>query len=530
MKKLISIFLCVISVIMILTQVVMADFENTYKNTGNYAEDLISVATTQIGYTPEGQSKYGTNSNWNVDFIQWCANQAKIPTNIIPKEDSASKLYDFYSENLRINANPEYIPVAGDIMFLGNDESIEHCAIVVSTDTQFITAIIGNEDNSVKKKLYTIGMDKIIAFAKPDYNFISNYTVGKHMTTASFLNMRSEPNTNCTILAKIPIGTIVDILKFDGDWGYINYNGNDGWISMDYAVLYDDSHSDNSKYAVNWNVIDVSKWQGDIDWNKVASGNIEAVIMRIGVRYSVSRVIELDERFMEYYNGAKSVGLHIGCYFYSTAVTDDEAIEEADFVIDKINKYDLKFDMPVFIDMEDPITQKCGKTAIFSMTHKFLQRMEKENIYSGVYCSTSWATDYYSPALFSNHPLWIADWHDKCGYNGDYSMWQYTDKGSVSGIAAEYTDLSICYIDFPTFISDNGYNTTPNINTEIKKGDVNSDGKVTATDARLTLRISAKLDEPSEQQKMTADVNNDSKITATDARIILRVSAKIEKL
>lgn len=530
MKKLLSILLCVITVFMLQTQVVFADYENTYENTGDYIEDLISIALTQIGYTTDGKSKYGDNSDWNVDFIQWCAGQAKIPTNIIPNQESAAKLYDFYSENLRLNVNPEYIPEKGDIMFLGNDTEIVSCALVVSNDSQFITAIIGNEDNCVKKKLYTLGMDKIIGFAKPDYDFVSNYTVGKHMTTASFLNMRSEPNTNCTILAKIPVATIVDIQKFDGDWGYINYDGKNGWISMDYAVLYDDSYSDNSKYAVNWNVIDVSKWQGTIDWNKVASSNIEAVIIRIGVRYSVSRVIEIDEKFLDYYNGAKDVGLHIGCYFYSTAITDDEAIEEAEFVIDTINKYDLQFDMPVFMDMEDSVIQKCGKTAIFNMTHSFLHRMEEENIYSGVYCSTSWATDYYTPSLFTNHPLWIADWHDKCNYDGNYDMWQYTDKGSISGIAANYTDLSICYVDFPSLISDNGYNKKPVINTEYKKGDINNDDKVTATDARLALRISAKLDEPTELQKKAADVNNDSKVTATDARIILRVSAKLEKL
>lgn len=512
------------------TIITSAAFDNTHKNSGSYADDLAEVSLTQTGCTADESKKYGNNENRSLDFLIWCADEAKIPDEVIPTTDTVSQLYDFFTEGMRINANPDYLPEKGDILFLGDDGIANYCAIVISMDTQFVTAVICDSDNSVKKKLYTIGMDKIIAYATPDYSYVSNYTTGKHMTTASFLNMRSEPNTNCTVLTKIPIGTIVDITQFsnDGAWGFITYNGLSGWISMDYAILYDDSHINTSEYSVNWNVIDVSKWQGSIDWSKVAAGNIKAVIMRIGLRGSLTREVLIDEKFLEYYAGAKEQGLHIGCYFYSTATTAEEAREEAQFVIDTIDKYDLEFDMPVYIDMEAAVTERCGKTAIFNMTYTFLSEMDKENIYSGVYCSTSWARNYYNDTLFTNHALWIADWHDKCSYSGEYGMWQYTEHGGVSGIESRYTDLNICYIDYPKYISDNDYNIEKEPITEIISGDINADGTVTASDARIALRISANLYSPTDTEKTAADVTGDGKITAADARKILRISARLE--
>lgn len=531
MKRYLSIIISVIVFLSAFTVMTSAAFENTHKNTGSYADDIAEISLTQVGCTADESEKYGNNVNASLNFIIWCADEAKIPNEVIPTTETVSNLYDFFTEGMRINANPDYIPERGDILFIGDDGiTAENCAIVISTDTQFVTAVICDNDNTVKKKLYTIGMEKIIAYATPDYSYVSNYTTGKHMTTASFLNLRKEPNTSCTVLTKIPIGTIVDITDFssDGAWGYITYNGYNGWISMDYAVLYDDSHAGTSEYAVNWNVIDVSKWQGNIDWSKVASGDIKAVIMRIGLRGSLTREILIDERFLEYYKGAKEQGLHVGCYFYSTATTTDEAKAEAQFVIDTINKYDLEFDMPVYIDMEDAVTERCGKTAIFNITYTFLSEMDKVNIYSGVYCSTSWASDYYNDALFSNHALWIADWHDKCSYSGEYGMWQYTEHGGVSGIESRYTDLNICYIDYPRFISDNEYNTEKIPSADMLIGDINADGSVTASDARIALRISANLYSPTYTEKIAADVTGDGRITAADARKILRIAAKLE--
>lgn len=529
MKKLICLFSALIILMGIFSVTAYADYENTHENTGVYYEDLTSVALTQVGYKTDGTLKYGTDKNNSLSFLLWCAGQADIPGEVIPQADTVTELYDFFSGNMMVNSNPEHIPQNGDIMFLGEGDTAEECAIVIFADEEYIFAVICESDKAVRKKMYTMGMSKIIGYATPDYSYISNMVPGNHITIASTLNLRSEPNTDCDVLAKIPLGTSVHIEEISEEWGRITYNGITGWIHMDYTVLFDDDHTEASEYAVKWHTIDVSKWQGDIDWSKVYKSNISAVLIRIGLRGSETREVLFDDEFFEYYNGAKAQGLHVGCYFYSTATNEQEALEEARFVIDAIREHDLEFDMPVYYDMEDRVTERCGKTMINKITRVFLDEMKDENIYSGVYCNISWVENYYNASMFEDHALWIAEWHEKCAYKNSYGMWQYTDKGSISGVESRYTDLNICYINYPALIADSGYNVEiEKPEKEILPGDVNSDKKITASDARLALRIAANLHTPTDDEKTAADINSDGKITASDARKILRKAANLE--
>ncbi len=599
MKKYISIILAVI--FLFLSSVyAYADFENTHSNSGNFLSDILNIAQTQVGYAADADSsKYdgfsdGTTESWAGAFISWSANEAGIPNNVIPGKSSTTGLYSFFKDDLKTLSDNSYKPSAGDIIFIMTDGSPESCGIVISSDNQYITAIAGDIDNKVQKMLYTLNGHLVFKFASPDYSYDPGYNVGTYMTTASFLNFRKEPTINSTALAQIPLGTIVTITEFNNGWGKITYNGKTGWISMEYAVEYDDTHTDTSIYGVNWKVIDVSKWQGDIDWSKVASSNIQGVIMRIGLRGSATRKILIDERFLSYYMGAKNAGLHIGCYFYTTATSAAEAAQEAQFVLNAIKQHDLEFDMPIYLDIEDAVTEKTGKSVINEITETFLEAIEAENYYAGVYCNVYWANTYFSPLLFNGRALWIAEWADKCSYNGPYGMWQYTDKGSVSGIEANSTDLNICYINYPQLIKDKGYNTgeekpteqlptesttapsetttqdtetttqgiettTQNTETTTKidesttqgtattttateesttesspaeyiLGDVDGNGKITAADARLALRCSASLEKLTDRALTAADADKNGKITAGDARLILRAAANIDKL
>lgn len=532
MKRLLSVFL-IIATIFAFSLNTFADHKNDHINSGNLKDDILAIASTQIGYTTEdGKSKYdsavsGTSDNWSSAFLGWCANEASAPEEVIPRTADVKQLYEFYRNNASVHNPDEHFPVTGDIIFLSNNNEIDFCGIVVSADDEYITAIVGNDDNAVKKKMYSVTLSKIYAYATPNYSLEAEHKPGRHMTTASSLNFRTEPTTASQVICTIPLGTIVTITNISGEWGKITYNNKEGWINLQYVVPYDDTHNDASDYSVNWNVIDISKWQGNIKWDKVATSDIKAVIIRIGLRGTATKEILMDDKFFEYYEGAVNAGLHVGCYFYSAATTTEQAKEEAYFIIDKIKEHNLKFDMPVYIDMEDKVVQRTGKKQIFNSTKAFFDIMKEENIYSGVYCSRSWAEDYYTPALLNGHSLWVADWRNQCGYSGEYGMWQYTERGSVSGIDANYTDLNICYINYPKLISDLGYNIDPNTVERIK-GDVNADGKINATDARTALRASARLVTLKDKAKTAADMDNDGNISASDARKILRISAKLE--
>ena len=535
-----------------------ADYDNDHINTGNIRDDMIAIALSQIGYTTENNvSKYDSAvsekvSDRSAAFLSWCANEACASEDVLLRTADVQKLYDFYKKNASVYNPDEHFPAEGDIVFIKKSNEITKCGLVIKTDDNFVTVIVGDENNAVRKKLFSITSDKIYAYASPDYTLKADFTPGKYMITASALNFRDKPSLNSEIYFTIPLATIVNITSINGEWGKITYNNKEGWINLKYVVAYDDSYAISSEYSVKWNAIDISKWQGDINWKKIVAADIDAVIIRIGLRGTSTKEIHMDDRFLEYYEAAKNAGLHVGCYFYSAATTEKEGKQEAEFIIKQIKEHNLKFDMPVYLDMEDKVIEKKGKTKIFNATKAFLDRMEEENIYSGVYCSTSWAQDYYNPALFIKHALWIADWRNQCGYKGDYGMWQYTEYGSVDGIDANYTDLNICYINYPALISDLGYNvpktekpTKDNVilnenlsvpeedssfeDGSVVKGDVNSDGRITAADARAALRASAKLDVLSSNALLAADMDSNGRITAADARKILRISARLDK-
>ncbi len=538
MKKIISIFISFILLIS-LNLITYAETEKkAHINTGELRVDMIGHAKSQLGYeSTDEESKFdfitsNETDNWSASFIVWCANSAFISEESIPRTSSITNLYEFFNENQNFYSKEDYTPLAGDIIFITKNNELSHCGIVTNIDENYVTAIVGDDENAVKKKMYDLNLEKISGYASPDYTKRAVITKGNHITTTDLLNFRKEPNTDCEILDKIPMGTILNISEIRNGWGKTTYNEKNGYVSMDYVSEYNAIHTD-PRYEVNWNVIDISKYQPEIDWNELVNSDISAVIIRMGFRATRTKVIYEDERFLEYYNNAKQIGLHVGCYFYSGATTSIEAIEEANYIVNYIKTNNLSFDMPVYWDVEDAIIKATGKDNICNMTEDFFNVMDYAKIYSGVYTSSSWMKDFFNPALFSGHALWLADWRGYCGYSGDYGMWQYTENGSVSGIKGD-VDKNYCYINYPLLISDFNFTppTTPVPPTppaaEIQKGDINKDGKITAADARTVLRISAKLEDMPDENKTIADYNNDDKVTAADARLILRKSAKLE--
>ncbi|MCD7775430.1 MAG: SH3 domain-containing protein [Clostridiales bacterium] len=581
MKKALSIIL-IAAVLLTYTIAVFADYENTYVNTDSYSDDIVEVAKTQIGYVSEdSQSKYidsedGDIASWNAAFIAWCAYEAAIPDDIIPKMASAAQLYEFFADSGLITDNDGYVPSKGDIAFFGSEDEITACGIAEDCDGTYVTLIMGDVDKAVQEQMYTVDAPAIFAYASPAYgnnieedssdaeetsdiednteepeedntdidddngNTDDNndnddveddiITVDAYITLASYLNFRTGPSTSYSIITQIPLCTILTITETSNGWGKTEYNGSEGWVSMSYVAEYKDTYSLSGDYAVHWTVLDISKWQGEIDWDKIAQSDVDAVIIRIGLRGSKSREILIDDMFDEYYQGATGAGLHVGCYFYTTAATETEAQAEAEFIIDTIRDGGYEFDMPIFYDMEDSVTEAAGKTAIRKITTAFCETLEEANFYTGVYCSSSWAESYYTPDMFINRALWIADWRGECAYTDDYEMWQFTDMGSISGIQTDDTDISICYFDFPTYITEHHYNIILEVDANGSLGDVDGDGKISVADARLVLRYAAGLDAFTEEQAANADIDGNGTVSAADARKLLRIAAKIETI
>ncbi len=198
--------------------------------------------------------------------------------------------------------------------------------------------------------------------------------------------------------------------------------------------------------------IDVSVHNGSIDWKKVKSSGIDFAILRAGYGREIS---QKDARFEENYRNAKAAGIPIGAYWYSYAMSEDEARLEADAFLSVIKG--KQFEFPVYYDVEEKKQFNLGKEKVSAIMRAFLERVEAAGYFVGLYGSASSLTTHTADDIKSRYTIWLAHWTDQTDYNGSYALWQYSDKGKVDGINGN-VDLDIGYKDFSTIIKANGLN------------------------------------------------------------------------
>ncbi len=207
-------------------------------------------------------------------------------------------------------------------------------------------------------------------------------------------------------------------------------------------------HNGNAKLG-----IDVSKWNEKIDWEEVKDAGVEFAIIRCGYRGSSSGALVLDPLYEENIEGAIAAGIPVGVYFFTQAVNEVEAVEEASMVIHLIEEYDV--DYPVFLDSEsaggkgraDGLTAK-ERTDV----HKaFLETIDAAGYETGIYGSKNWLNEQVEMDEISNYNTWVAEYAEVPTYEEYYHMWQYTSKGSVPGIHTN-VDLNLCYMNIDTSI------------------------------------------------------------------------------
>ncbi len=215
--------------------------------------------------------------------------------------------------------------------------------------------------------------------------------------------------------------------------------------------------------------IDISSWQGNLsldDWKRIKEDGIEFAIIRCAfTSYSKSKNQIEDGRFENNYNMAKTVGIPVGTYFYSCATTTEEAVKEAEFVLNLIK--DKQFEYPVYYDVEDshdtsnsinaPINQiDIGKEKLTEIVKTFCNKMEENNYYVGIYASTYWFNNYMILNDLRKYDKWVAQWSSKEPTIA-HGMWQYTSTGSVDGIYGN-VDENFSKYDYELIIKDNGLN------------------------------------------------------------------------
>lgn len=187
--------------------------------------------------------------------------------------------------------------------------------------------------------------------------------------------------------------------------------------------------------------IDVSKWQGRIDWPRV---KVDFAIIRAGI--STAK----DVRFEENYAGATAAGIQVGVYWYLRAMTVEAAHKEAAACIKAISGKKMSY--PVYADIEEASQLKLGREKLSAIAAAFLADIEAAGFFAGLYSSKSHLETCFTAEIRERYAVWVAHYGvGRTTYTGRYGMWQYTDKGKVDGITGA-VDLDICYEDYPAII------------------------------------------------------------------------------
>lgn len=194
--------------------------------------------------------------------------------------------------------------------------------------------------------------------------------------------------------------------------------------------------------------IDVSEYQGDIDWDTVRGAGFDFAFIRIGFRGYESGEILADERGRENLDAARKAGFDVGIYFYAQAVSEEEAREEAQWCLNWLDGCDLE--LPVVYDWEyvdaDARTGQMTRDEVTACFQAFCETIEQGGYRSMIYFNPHVAGDLLDLQAFADYPWWLAQYRDGMDFPYKVRFWQYTEDGSVPGITGK-VDLNLMFLE-----------------------------------------------------------------------------------
>lgn len=192
--------------------------------------------------------------------------------------------------------------------------------------------------------------------------------------------------------------------------------------------------------------VDVSTYNGDIDWAAVKADGVSFAMVRLGFRgYGESGKLALDDQFLKNIQGAAAAGLDVGVYFFSQAITVDEAVEEAEYVVDALEGYPITY--PVVFDLENvdydtARTDGLSVETATQVTQAFCQRVAQAGYRPMIYGNVAWMMDCIDLTQLTEYDLWLAQYQSTPTFPYQFAMWQYSHQGSVAGIEGN-VDLNL---------------------------------------------------------------------------------------
>lgn len=233
----------------------------------------------------------------------------------------------------------------------------------------------------------------------------------------------------------------IDILKEDTESEQMDSEDED---DTQYTALLDLEEERENAVQLG---IDVSKWNGEIDWEVVKVEGVDFAIIRCGYRGSSSGWLIEDPYFYKNLEGAQKAGIKVGVYFFTQATDLVEAVEEASMVVSLLG--DTKLDYPVFIDTEgaggNGRADNLDAGTRTAVVNAFCQTIQNAGLDAGVYASRNWYLNNLDTDEFEGQKIWLAEYRQTPEYEGRYDLWQYTSSGSVAGIEGR-VDLNVSYL------------------------------------------------------------------------------------
>ena len=190
--------------------------------------------------------------------------------------------------------------------------------------------------------------------------------------------------------------------------------------------------------------IDVSEHQGWINWDAVKnSGKVDFAILRVG--YGDNYTFQDDKQWARNVSECERLGIPYGVYIYSYAQSSSQINSEVAHVKRLLSGHNPSY--PVYIDMEDNSTTYLGRNTLTQFAKSFCQQITNAGYTAGVYANLNWWNNYLYASQLDSYDRWVAQYNSSCWYDGDYSLWQYSSSGSVSGISGN-VDMNYCYTNF----------------------------------------------------------------------------------
>ena len=287
--------------------------------------------------------------------------------------------------------------------------------VEVNTDTSFIDNFFcaDNHDKDVERKL------------EGDYDLGTVGTYKAKYVATDISGNSSEKDITINVVETIPKS--------------INSNKKETVNYINYSDIYSEYKNENTKIG-----IDISRWQGDVDFDQLQENNVEFIMIRLGGQDGIDGDYYIDSKYKRNIEEATKRGFDVGVYFYSYAYTNEEAVKQAKFVLENIKEY--KITLPIVFDWECWNKFNDMHISLYDITKvqdTFLSYVEKKGYKSARYGSKNYLTNVWQD---SKHYTWLAHYVLNTNYEGEYFMWQRCDTGKIPGINGA-VDVDVLYLD-----------------------------------------------------------------------------------